>query len=149
MDETRVSLVEGKRSTATLTERVQSLQSELNQSELRREELEAELNNTQEVRETICPDEVFSKRLPIFSCTCAAEEKSTPVLNILQINILHVAASQVFLLSLCVISVLPPSGSASALGQSRRGSARRPVSSDRAGRCGGATAWAATSGRHA
>lgn len=35
---------------ATLTERVQSLQSELDQSELRREELEAELTNTQEVR---------------------------------------------------------------------------------------------------
>lgn len=36
---------------ATLTERMQSLGSELNQSELRREELEAELANTQEVRE--------------------------------------------------------------------------------------------------
>lgn len=36
---------------ATLTERVQSLQSELDQSELRREELEAELANTQEVTE--------------------------------------------------------------------------------------------------
>lgn len=54
MDEARASLVEGKRNTATLTERVQSLESELNQSELRRGELEAELNNTQEVREIIC-----------------------------------------------------------------------------------------------
>lgn len=35
---------------AALTERVQSLQSELDHSELRREELEAELTNTQEVR---------------------------------------------------------------------------------------------------
>ncbi len=77
MDESRASVVEGKRSTAALTERVQSLQSELNESELRREELETELNNTQEVRETIRPDEVFSKRLPIFSCTCAAEEKAS------------------------------------------------------------------------
>lgn len=39
---------------AALTERVQSLQSELDQSELRREELEAELNNTQEVRSMMC-----------------------------------------------------------------------------------------------
>lgn len=36
---------------AALTERVQNLQSELSQSELRREELEAELSSTQEVRE--------------------------------------------------------------------------------------------------
>lgn len=50
MDEARASLMEGKRNTATLTEHVQTLQSELNQSELRREELEAELNNTKEVR---------------------------------------------------------------------------------------------------
>lgn len=58
MDEARASLVEGKRNIATLTERVQSLESDLNQSELRREELEAELNNTQEVREidNLCVD---------------------------------------------------------------------------------------------
>lgn len=49
MDEARASLAEGKRNMAVLTERVQSLESDLNQSELRREELEAELNNTQEV----------------------------------------------------------------------------------------------------
>ena len=61
MDETRASMVEGKRNMAALTERVQSLQSELNQSELRREELETELSNAQEVRETN-PDEVFSRR---------------------------------------------------------------------------------------
>ena len=54
MDEVQVSLMEGKRNIATLTERVQSLQCELNQSELRREELEAELNNTQEVKEREC-----------------------------------------------------------------------------------------------
>lgn len=35
---------------AALGERVQSLQRELNHSELRREELQAELANTQEVR---------------------------------------------------------------------------------------------------
>lgn len=35
---------------ATLAERMQSLQSELSQSELRREELEAELNSAQEVQ---------------------------------------------------------------------------------------------------
>lgn len=50
MDEARSSLTEAKRSMAALTERVQSLQGELSQSELRREELEAELNNTLEVR---------------------------------------------------------------------------------------------------
>lgn len=50
MDEARASVGEGRRNMAALTERVQSLQSELNQSELRREELEAELNSTQEVR---------------------------------------------------------------------------------------------------
>lgn len=49
MDASRASLAEAKRNTATLTERVQSLQSELTQSELRRDQLEAELNNTQEV----------------------------------------------------------------------------------------------------
>lgn len=49
MDETRASLVEGKRNIATTTEHVQSLQSELHQSEMRREELEAELSNTREV----------------------------------------------------------------------------------------------------
>lgn len=38
---------------SALTERVQSLQSELNQSELRREDLEAELDKTQEVREKV------------------------------------------------------------------------------------------------
>lgn len=36
---------------ASLSERMQSLQSGLDQSELRREELEAELANTQEVTE--------------------------------------------------------------------------------------------------
>lgn len=58
MDETRASLAEGKRNMVTLTERVQSLQSELDQSELRREEVEAELNNTKEVGEVddLCVD---------------------------------------------------------------------------------------------
>lgn len=53
MDEARASLVEGKKNMSALTERVQSLQSELNQSELRREDLEAELDKTQEVREKV------------------------------------------------------------------------------------------------
>lgn len=62
MDEARASLVEGKRNMVTLTERVQNLQSELDQSELRREEVEAELNNTQEVREIdgVCVEEEVS-----------------------------------------------------------------------------------------
>lgn len=51
MDEARAAALEGRRSMAAVTECVQSLQSEMNQSELRREELEAELTNTQEVRE--------------------------------------------------------------------------------------------------
>lgn len=61
MDEARASLAEVKRNMATLTERVQSLQGELNQSELRREELEAELNNTQEVKiiSNMYPNKVF------------------------------------------------------------------------------------------
>lgn len=50
MDDARASAGEARRNVAALTERVQSLQSELDQSELRREELEAELTNTQEVR---------------------------------------------------------------------------------------------------
>lgn len=50
MDEVRASSAEARRNVATLTERMQNLQSDLNQSELRREELEAELNNTQEVK---------------------------------------------------------------------------------------------------
>lgn len=41
---------DGKRNIGVLTERVQTLQSELTQSQLRRSELEAELHNTQEVR---------------------------------------------------------------------------------------------------
>lgn len=49
MDEVRASFAEARRNLAALTERVQSLQSELSQSELRREELEVELNNAQEV----------------------------------------------------------------------------------------------------
>lgn len=40
---------DGKRNIGVLTERVQTLQSELTQSQLRRSELEAELHNTQEV----------------------------------------------------------------------------------------------------
>lgn len=52
MDEARASLGEGKRNMSTLSERVQSLESELNQSELQREQLEAELNNAQEVGES-------------------------------------------------------------------------------------------------
>lgn len=50
MDGARASLTDGKRGMTTLTERVQSLQSELTQSDLRRGELEAELAHTQEVR---------------------------------------------------------------------------------------------------
>lgn len=51
MDGARASLAEGKRGMVALTERVQSLQTELTQSELRRGELEAELAHTQEVCE--------------------------------------------------------------------------------------------------
>lgn len=50
MDDARTSLAEVKRNMATHTESVQTLETKLNQSELRREELEAELNNTQEVK---------------------------------------------------------------------------------------------------
>ena len=49
MDEARVSLAEGRRSLAALGERMESLQSELSQSELRREHMEMELASTQEV----------------------------------------------------------------------------------------------------
>lgn len=71
MDEARASLAEVKRNMATLTEHVQSLQSELNQSELRRQELEAELNNTQEVKiiSDVSPDNIF--RVPdVLICMC-------------------------------------------------------------------------------
>uniref|UniRef100_A0A8C7GH56 Ciliary rootlet coiled-coil, rootletin n=1 Tax=Oncorhynchus kisutch TaxID=8019 RepID=A0A8C7GH56_ONCKI len=51
VDVARASLAEGKRGMVALTERVQSLQTELTQSELRRGELEAELAHTQEVIE--------------------------------------------------------------------------------------------------
>jgi len=60
MDDARASLVEGKRNMVVLTERAQSLQSELDQSELKREEVEAELNNTQEVKKM---DHLPSSRL--------------------------------------------------------------------------------------
>lgn len=50
MEEARASLAEAKRNMAALTEHAQTLQSELNDSELRREELEAELSNTKEVK---------------------------------------------------------------------------------------------------
>ena len=53
MDEARASLAEAKRNMTTLSERVQSLESELKQSELQREQLEAELNNAQEVRQRL------------------------------------------------------------------------------------------------
>lgn len=46
-------MAEGKRSSSSISERIQSLQGELSQSERRREELEAELRNTQEVKETL------------------------------------------------------------------------------------------------
>lgn len=51
MDASRASLAEARRNTATLTERVQSLQTELTESELRREEVESELKSAQEVRD--------------------------------------------------------------------------------------------------
>lgn len=49
-----MSAAEARRNMAALSERVQSLQSELNHSELRREELQTELTNTQEVRRFMC-----------------------------------------------------------------------------------------------
>lgn len=54
LDEARVSAAEARRNMAAVSERVQSLQSELNHSELRREELQTELTNTQEVRRFMC-----------------------------------------------------------------------------------------------
>lgn len=54
LDEARASAADVRKSLAAVTERVQSLQSEWNQSELRQQELEAELSNTQEVRELVC-----------------------------------------------------------------------------------------------
>lgn len=53
LEEARASAAEGKRSSASISERIQSLQGELSQSERRREELEAELKNTQEVKEIL------------------------------------------------------------------------------------------------
>lgn len=50
-DEFRSSMSDGKRNITSLMERVQTLQSELSQSQLRRSEIETELCNTQEVRE--------------------------------------------------------------------------------------------------
>lgn len=55
MDASRASLAEARRNTANLTERVQSLQSELTESELRREEVESELKSAQEVRDKQIP----------------------------------------------------------------------------------------------
>lgn len=46
-------MADGKRSSASISEHIQSLQGELSQSERRREELEAELRNTQEVKEIL------------------------------------------------------------------------------------------------
>lgn len=53
VDGLRASASDGKRNIAALTERVQTLQSELSQSQLRRSELETELHNTQEVSERL------------------------------------------------------------------------------------------------
>lgn len=53
LEEARASAAEGKRSSASVSERIQSLQVELGQSERRREELEVELKNTQEVQEML------------------------------------------------------------------------------------------------
>lgn len=53
VDGLRASSSDGKRNIAALTERVQTLQSELSQSQLRRSELETELHNTQEVSERL------------------------------------------------------------------------------------------------
>lgn len=63
VDATRGSLSEGKRNIAGLTEHVQSLQADLAQSELRREELEAELSHTQEVRRSL-PEHPAQLTLP-------------------------------------------------------------------------------------
>lgn len=48
-----MSAAEGKRSSASISERIQSLQGELSHSERRREELEVELRSTQEVMEIV------------------------------------------------------------------------------------------------
>lgn len=71
MDEARASLTEVKRNVATLTERVQSLQGELNQSEMRGQELEAELSNTQEVKiiSDMSQNTVF-RGPDVLICTC-------------------------------------------------------------------------------
>lgn len=108
MDEARASLVEGKKNMAALTERVQSLQSELNQSELRREDLEAELDKTQEVREKVRP--CVDKHLPQDICD-ATEEKVSQYRRFYPLNLSSSSC-------LYVISVFSPPGSASALGQS-------------------------------
>lgn len=50
MDETRVSSSEARAKMASISEQVQSFQYDLIQSEQRREKLEAELNNTREVK---------------------------------------------------------------------------------------------------
>lgn len=49
LEEARASAAEAKKSSASISERIQGLQAELSQSERRREELETELKNTQEV----------------------------------------------------------------------------------------------------
>ena len=113
---------------ATLCERAESLQSELNQSELRREELESELNNTQEVRDF----RPFTKQ---------RTGKSRNRDRLIKVSCWKSAVSCLILSTMI--------GSASALSKSCGGSAQCPVSSDRADHCGGAPARPATSGRHA
>lgn len=54
VDSMRASLSEGKHAVETLTERMQNLQAELTQSQLRRQELETELADTQEVCVCVC-----------------------------------------------------------------------------------------------
>ncbi len=60
MDGLRASVSDGKRNISVLTERVQTLQSELTQSHLHRSELEAELHNTQEVSVLKLPSFTFA-----------------------------------------------------------------------------------------
>lgn len=74
LEEARTSAAEGKRSSTSISERIQSLQVELSQSERRREELEAELRNTQEVKRDAfigcCSRLIIWQKLQNQTCVC-------------------------------------------------------------------------------
>lgn len=65
IDESRSSLSEARRNMATINERMHSLQSELHQSQLQREQVEAEVTKSQEVERPLVTSMFHSQRASV------------------------------------------------------------------------------------